>query len=122
MSETRKYCCCGLFSLETGSIIIGIFNLSIAISALIGIYCILEFGTTKTIAFILLGLMDYYYVINVIVVVDIVLSVLFNSMLIYGISKERRAYFLPWVMFNILNIFACTTVSAFIIATKKISI
>jgi len=120
MSETRKYCCCGLFSLEQGSVIIGIFHLLIAISALIGLICILEFGTTKTIKFITLGLMDNYYVINAIVFADIVLSLMFNSMLINGISKERSDYFLPWAILNILNIFACTTVSMFTIATKNL--
>ena len=118
MSETRKYCCCGLFSLEKGSVIIGIFNLLIAISAFIGMICILDFGT-------IFGLMDYYYienasVINVIVFVDIVLSVLFNSMLIYGISRERSAYFLPWAILNISNIFGCIIVSVFSITTKNL--
>ena len=119
MSETRKYCCCGLFSLEKGAVIIGIFNLLIAIPAFIGMFFILEFGTTKTIKFIILGLMDYYYPIFFIVFGDIVLSVMFNSMLIYGISKERSDYFLPWVILNILNIFACATVSVFTLTTKK---
>ena len=41
---------------------------------------------------------------NVFVFVDIVLSVLVNSMLIYGILRERSAYFPPWFIFYVLNL------------------
>ena len=94
MSETRKYCCCGLFSLKKGSVIIGISNI-IAMSAYIGmIHIPLEKGGT------LFRFIDYYYI-------DLGLSVSFYSMLIYnGISKEESAYFLPWLMLYILKIIA----------------
>ena len=107
MSEARKYCCCGLFSLEKGSVIIGIFNLLIAITAYIGmIHIPFEKGGTRfKIGF---GFVDYYYIeiASIIVLVDIGLSVLFTPILIYGISKEESAYFLPWVMLYILKIIA----------------
>ena len=100
MSETRKYCCCGLFSLENGSVIIGIFNLLIAMSAYIGmIHIPLEKGGT------IFRFIDYHYIENI-VLVDFVLSVLFYSMLIYGIWNLWSAYFQPWVMLYILKIIA----------------
>ena len=104
MSETRKYCCYGLFSLEKGSVIIAIFNLIIAISALIGLICIVMDSYT------IYGFPFYHYYIryqseiNVVIFVEAGLSVLFNSMLIYGISKERSAYLLPGLISYILNI------------------
>ena len=110
MSETRKYCCCGLFSLENGSVIIGIFNLLIAMSAYIGmIHIPLEKGGT------IFRFIDYYYNENIVfvdfgleflTVLYFGLSVLFYSMLIYGIWNLWSAYFLPWVMLYILKIIA----------------
>ena len=105
MSETRKYCCCGLFSLEKGSEIISIFNLLIAITAYIGmIHIPFEKGGTRfKIGF---GFVDYYYIeiASIIVLIDIGLSVLVTPILIYGISKERSAYFPPWFIFYVLNL------------------
>ena len=98
MSETRKYCCCGLFSLENGSVIIGIFNLLIAMSAYIGmIHIPLEKGGT---------IFRFIENIENKVLIDLSLSVSFFGMLIYGISKVESAYFLPWVMLYILKIIA----------------
>ena len=103
---SRK-CCCGLFSLEKGSVIIAIFAQIIAISGCIG-HIYIDGNPQSTIY----GFSFFYnncqreWICNVLVSVDIVLSVLVNSMLIYGISRERSAYFLPWIIFYVLNLLA----------------
>ena len=106
MSETRKYCCYGLFSLEKGSVIIAIFGLIISISALFGHIWIVFNPRIAT-----YGIPFYYHYyiekasgISVIILVDIILNVLFNSMLIYGVSKERSAYLPPWMILYVLNL------------------
>ena len=111
MSETRKYCCCGLFSLEHGSVIIGIFNLLIPITAYIGMIHIPLDSLRKGVQDLRLDLDSftitrYIEIASIIVLNDIGLSVLFTPILIYGISKEESAYFLPWVTLYILKIIA----------------
>ena len=99
----RQKSCCGLFSLEKGSVIIAIIAIIIAISAFIGhIYIATNPRSTSHVSF--LFRFDNYYITYVLVFGDIVLSVLFNFMLIYGISKERSAYFPPWFIFYVLNL------------------
>ena len=100
----RQKSCCGLFSLEKGSVIIAIIAIIIAISAFIGLICIATEYPRNTSHVSFLFRFDNYYVTYVLVFGDIVLSVLFNSMLIYGISKERSAYFPPWFIFYVLNL------------------
>ena len=100
----RQKSCCGLFSLEKGSVIIAIIAIIIAMSAFIGLICIATEYPRNTSHVSFLFRFDNYYVTYVLVFGDIVLSVLFNSMLIYGISKERSAYFPPWFIFYVLNL------------------
>ena len=97
----RPKSCCGLFSLEKGSVIIAIIAIIMAISA--------SFGHGH-VSF--LFRFDNYYITYVLVFGDIILSVLFNFMLIYGISKERSAYFPPWIIFYVLNITVVSELSS----------
>jgi len=122
MSETRKYCCYGLFSLEKGSVIIAIFGLIISISALFGHIWIVFNPRIAT-----YGIPFYYHYyiekasgISVIILVDIILNVLFNSMLIYGVSKERSAYLPPWMILYVLNLLPMFAASFFMLFTVNL--
>ena len=97
----RPKSCCGLFSLEKGSVIIAIIAIIMAISA--------SFGHGH-VSF--LFRFENYYITYFLVFGDIILSVLFNFMLIYGISKERSAYFPPWIIFYVLNITVVSELSS----------
>ena len=104
----RQKSCCGLFSLEKGSVIIAIIAMIIAISAFI-----VHIGAPRSIIHVSsLSRFYNYYITYYMIIVDIVLSVLFNSMLIYGISKERSAYFPPWIIFYILNLTVVSELSS----------
>jgi len=117
---SRK-CCCGLFSLEKGSVIIAIFAQIIAISGFIG-HIYIDANPQSTIY----GFSFFYnncqreWICNVLVSVDIVLSVLVNSMLIYGISRERSAYFLPWIIFYVLNLLAIFAASVMMFFSSQL--
>jgi len=118
---SRK-CCCGLFSLERGSVIIATFALIIAIFGFIG-HIYIQANPRSTIH----GFSFFYnyYIanpspLNVFVFVDIVLSVLVNSMLIYGILRERSAYFPPWFIFYVLNLLVIFAASLIMFDTTQL--